>query len=248
MITYKIVLGILIIIIGLITTAYFLKDVLFLNRSYFSNFGIHVPRHYSVHGIDVSRHQDLIDWNAVKAMKDKDVQLDFVFIKATEGDYWTDIFFKNNWKQSREAGLIRGAYLYFHPNVSGQSQADFLIERVSIENGDLPPVVDVEEENGKTKPQIVAALQLCLDQLEKQYGIKPIIYCNIHFYNNFLKDDFSSYPFWIAHYGQLLKPRVENEWQFWQYSCEGRVNGIKAHVDFNVFNGTKLELLKFCKK
>ena len=68
------------------------------------------------------------------------------------------------------------------------------------------------------------------------------------FYKAYLKDDFAKYPFWIAHYGQLYRPRIDNKWHFWQYSCEGNVNGIKANVDFNVFNGSKADLEALCKK
>ena len=245
---FKIVFGIQILAILLGLGLYLGKDYLFYKTVYYPNFGIHVLKNYTVHGIDVSRYQKLIDWKAVKEMKDKDVQLDFVFIKATEGNYWTDMFFKSNWRNAKEHNLIRGAYLYFHPNISGASQAQFFIKRVKIEKGDLPPVVDVEEENGRTKPQMVATLKNCLIALEAKYGMKPIIYCNIHYYKKYLKDDFGDYPFWIAHYGQLYRPRIDSKWHFWQYSCEGNVNGIKAHVDFNVFNGTKAQLLSLCKK
>ena len=60
---------------------------------------------------------------------------------------------------------------------------------------------------------------------------------NIDFYTKVLGDEFDDYPLWIAHYYQPGKPRIKRSWVFWQHSEEGRVNGIKSKVDFNVFNG-----------
>ena len=52
-----------------------------------------------------------------------------------------------------------------------------------------------------------------------------------------LKDEFDSYPLWVAHYLKKDRPRIARNWAFWQYSETGRVSGIRGKVDFNVFNG-----------
>ncbi|HNA01677.1 MAG TPA: GH25 family lysozyme, partial [Ferruginibacter sp.] len=57
------------------------------------------------------------------------------------------------------------------------------------------------------------------------------------FYENFLDGAFDQYPLWIAHYLVKDKPRIKRSWSFWQHNEAGRVNGISALVDFNVFNG-----------
>ena len=51
----------------------------------YPEFGIEIPVNYSIHGIDVSKYQDVIDWGLVKDMKVGNVQMSFAFIKATEG-------------------------------------------------------------------------------------------------------------------------------------------------------------------
>ena len=84
--------------------------------------------------------------------------------------------------------------------------------------------------------------------VEKQYGIKPVIYTNIDFYKNYLQNDFDDYPIWIAHYLQPEKPRIERKWSFWQHNENGRVNGIKTPVDFNVFSGDSLDFNNFLVK
>ena len=80
-----------------------------------------------------------------------------------------------------------------------------------------------------------------LDVVEEYYGVRPIIYTNVDFYTRRLKDDFDEYPLWIAHYLEKKSPRIYRDWDFWQHSETGRVNGIKGNVDFNVFNGDSVE-------
>ena len=80
----------------------------------YPEFGIVIPESYSIHGIDVSKYQDMIAWEEVKAMKVKNIQLGFAFIKATEGIGNTDPQFKRNWKKSKETGIIPGGLSFFY--------------------------------------------------------------------------------------------------------------------------------------
>ena len=83
-----------------------------------------------------------------------------------------------------------------------------------------------------------------LQTVQAYYGIMPIIYTNVEFYKQYLKDDFDRYPLWISHYLQKQGPRIYRDWSFWQHSEGGRVNGILKPVDFNVFNGDSTEFRK----
>jgi lysozyme len=204
---------------------------------YHEEFGIEIPVNYSIHGIDVSKHQDKIFWKAVKEMKVKDVKLDFVFIKATEGLGRVDEQYSRNWSQARKAGLYRGAYHFFIATKSGKAQALNFIEMVHLRPGDLPPVLDVEEAYGVPAADIRQRVADWLDLVEKTYKTRPVIYTNIIFYNTYLAGKFDAYPLWIAHYQEKQKPRIERSWSFWQYNESGLVSGINAYVDFNVFNG-----------
>ncbi|MCK7558626.1 hypothetical protein MKQ70_27970 [Chitinophaga sedimenti] len=58
--------------------------------------------------------------------------------------------------------------------------------------------------------------------------------------------EFDDYPLWVAHYYQKERPRINRRWVFWQHSDIGRVNGIRSHVDFNVFRGDSAALIKMC--
>jgi len=213
-----------------------------------SSFGIVMPKGYTVHGIDVSKHQGKIDWKRVSQMNKNGIRISFVFIKATEGITRQDSRFETNWKQSDQSGLLRGAYHFYYPSRDADKQADNFINVVKLSEGDLPPVVDIEYSNGKSAKKICDDLKVFLGRLEKQYGVKPIIYTNINFYNTYLIGYFEDYPLWIA--GYFDHDRFYNEfntpWIIWQHSEKGKVDGIRGNVDFNVFKGNldKLEKMR----
>jgi len=208
----------------------------------YPEFGIAIPEAYSIHGIDVSKYQSLIAWEEVQSMKVKNVQLGFAFIKATEGIGNTDPQFKRNWKKSKEAGVLRGAYHFFIGSKDGRLQAENFIKRVDLETGDFPPVLDVEQLNGANPVQLRKEIKEWLDIVENNYGVKPIIYTNVDFYKRNLGSEFDEYPLWVAHYYRVdQSPRIDRGWIFWQHNDGGRVNGITSKVDFNVFNGDSLE-------
>jgi lysozyme len=210
----------------------------------YPDFGIELPNDYLIHGIDVSRYQHKINWPLVEKMQSREVKLGFAFIKATEGVSHTDAEFTRNWRKSREAGIVRGAYHFFRANKDAAAQARNFIKRVTLLPGDLPPVLDVEtlDNTGATDFQDKVALWLAL--VEQHYKVKPIIYTNASFYNNYLHPRFQDYPLWVAHYKEKNKPRVNNDWIFWQHNEGGRVNGIQSFVDFNVFKGDSVSFRK----
>lgn len=210
----------------------------------YDEFGIDIPTDYSVHGIDVSRYQRLIDWTSVKAMMVEDVKISFAFIKATEGNVNEDKYFSRNWKNAKLAEVTRGAYHFFIASKSGKTQAENFISTVDLEPGDLPPVLDVEQAYGVPREKLKQRVKEWLQTVEHFYGVKPIIYTNVDFYKQYLQDEFDDYPLWVAHYINKGKPRIYRDWHFWQYSETGRVNGILSKVDFNVFNGDSTEFRK----
>lgn len=215
----------------------------------FADFGIPLPEKYSVHGIDISKHQKDIDWKAVSEMEVKDKKISFVFIKACEGATRKDDCFEKNWEEARENNLIRGAYHFYRPAREPEEQADIFMSAVHLEKGDLPPVVDVEVTNHRSKKQIQHNLGVFLNLLEGKYGVKPIIYTNLSFYQTYLQDKFEKYPIWIACYFDESTLDVMNrKWVFWQHSENGHVNGIQGAVDFNVFKGSLDELKDLCIK
>jgi lysozyme len=206
-------------------------------QTFYKAFGTSIPNNYKLNGIDVSKYQSYIYWTSVKQMKIDNITIDFVFIKATEGLKDVDGMYKRNWQLSKQNNIPHGAYHYFIASKNGKQQARNFIKNVVLQKGDLPPVVDVEQDFDVDEATLKTNVIECLNELEKHYGVKPILYSYIDFYNNFLGKNFDDYPLWIAHYTEKNEPDISRNWLFWQHSESGRVNGITEKVDFNVFAG-----------
>ena len=201
-----------------------------------------MPKGYSIHGIDISRHQGKIDWERLATNQVEEAPLHFVFMKATEGGDFKDVTYAKNIEKSRKHGFITGAYHFYSPRTSATKQANFFIKNVKLKSGDLPPVLDVEIFGKGSKENFKDSVKVWLDLVEKNYKTKPIIYTSYKFKEKYLSDPvFDEYPFWIAHY-YVSKVRYKGEWDFWQHTDIGIIDGIEERVDLNVFNGTLEEL------
>lgn len=196
-----------------------------------------VTRHRDkVFGIDVSHYQGKINWDSLNHGNDS-FPLHFVFVRATAGKNVIDTEFKTNWKQAKAHGFMRGAYHYYRPDENSIEQAKLFIKNVKLSKGDLAPVLDIEQvPSGQSMDSLKAGLRKWLREVEGHYGIKPIIYSGESYYNDFLKDEFSDYPFWIANYSFFHK-EIRPEWAFWQFTDKAAIHGIDDNVDINVYNG-----------
>ena len=203
-----------------------------------------IPPHLSKYewvGIDVSHYQGKIDWKKLSTIDDKEIR--FVIIRASQGDDSYDRYFKRNWSEAKVHGFTRGAYHYYRPNENSIKQAQKFIDRVVLEKGDLPPVLDIERfSRVQSRRSLRIGLKKWLTKVEEHYGMKPIIYTGASHYKDLLKHEFfKGYPFWIANYNGVKEPIDEDIWQFWQFTDKGRVEGIKGNVDLNIFKGDSAE-------
>lgn len=197
----------------------------------------------AMQGVDISHHQRRIEWDSVV----KKENIDFVFVKATEGGDYTDSLFCHNWELLQRVGLRRGAYHFFRSYGCGDEQAAHFLSIVEMAPGDLVPVLDIETTDGVTDEVIVQEAAIWLKIVEERLKVKPIIYTNQFFYDRYLSGHFDQYPLWVARYsGQ--KPIMKNNkvWHIWQYANDGCVEGIPCKVDMNVFQGTPEMLNSLC--
>ena len=239
---FKIFLWLCLIIIALYYAVQFFNSP---PSIFYPGFQIDIPPGYEIHGIDVSKYQNNINWKEVKNMEEKGIKIGFVFIKATEGTSIVDAQFGRNWIEADEQNIPKGAYHFFVSNRNAKKQADNFIQIVNLKKGDMPPVLDVEKSHGVSVADMQKGVKTWLNAVENYYGVKPVIYTNIDFYERYFADGFEDYPLWIAHYLQPDKPRIEKNWLFWQHSEKGRVNGITTPVDFNVFYGDSADFNNF---
>tara|TARA_Y100000815_G_C13338912_1_gene499042 strand:+ start:2146 stop:3024 length:879 start_codon:yes stop_codon:yes gene_type:complete len=199
-----------------------------------------------IFGMDVSEYQGNIDWERAQKVEDT-FSLSFAFIRATAGKDKVDSKFSYNWKEAKKNNFVRGAYHYYRPNENSILQANNFIQTVELSSGDFPPVLDIEK---LPKTQSLDSLKLglhrWLNKIEAHYKMKPIIYTGESYYNDFLKKEFSDYPFWIANYN-IWKKKPEKEWFMWQFTEKAKVEGIKGMIDLNVFNGDFVKFIESTK-
>jgi len=204
------------------------------------------PEGYEIQGIDISHYQETIDWEELKDAKINDCPVRFILIKATEGSTKLDENFTDNFQQARDYGFIRGAYHFWSNKSDARSQAAWFLENAQLEEGDLPPVLDVEHKPSNVSVEkFRESILLWLHIVEDKYHVKPIIYTYRKFKEKYLDDEvFDQYPYWIAHY-YVEKLEYRGEFKFWQYTDVGKLPGIKGYVDFNIYNGSYYDLKKF---
>jgi len=207
------------------------------------------PTDYPIQGIDVSKYQGTIDWNAVASSGVK-----FAWIKATEGGDHVDERFQANWQGAKLAGIPHGAYHFMYWCRKPIEEATWFEENVPVEADALPPVLDVEPTpDSRTcrrrleHDQTIADMKVVLDEMERHFGKRPIIYTNIEFYNAILAGGaFADYPIWVRSTKHNPAMRYsDRDWQFWQYQADGIVPGIDGEVDRNVFDGDQKQWRAF---
>ena len=189
-----------------------------------------VDKNYN--GIDVSKHQGIINWDVVK----KDTKIQYVYIKATEGSDRVDEQYLTNLHNARKAGIRVGSYHYLTNRSSVTTQFQNFAMNAPRDQQDLIPVIDVEVCRQWDAQQLRDSLKVFANMLEDYYGCKPIIYTYESFFKKYLGKAFADYPIFIAKYSSEL-PNINGvKWILWQYSESGTVNGIKGSVDLSRFN------------
>jgi lysozyme len=202
-------------------------------------------------GIDVSHAQGVIDWPTVAKTKA------FAFIKATEGTSFVDPQFLTNWNGASAAGVLRGAYHYFHPNIDPIAQAKFFLSKLPS-RGELPLMLDVEESNGVSAAALVSAVQTWVDYVIANVGGRVLIYTSAGFWPASVSSNIASKAdLFVANWRVSAPSKVSAwpSWTFWQYcgcasmqGCNCAVQGINVPTDLDRFNGTVDDLRAYSSR
>lgn len=194
-------------------------------------------------GFDVSQFQGEINWSEIDSVEG--FKLDYVFIRATAGSDKVDSRFEENWLNAKKYKFIRGAYHYYRPNENSLEQAKNFIKNVKLRKGDFPPVLDIEKlPESQSIDSLKVGLRRWLKAVDEHYKVKPIIYTGEKYYEDFLKEEFEGYTFWIANYNFWVED-IKDDWQFWQFTEKARINGVSENVDINIYNGSSKMLNYF---
>lgn len=180
-------------------------------------------------GIDISHHNGKINWKQVP-------DVEFVYIKATEGATYVDPMYQQNIKGARAKKLRVGAYHYFRTTNSVQKQFENYKKHVKKSDIDLIPMVDVEECKKWSTVQFQDSLMRFIQLVKSYYGKAPMLYSVNTFYNRYCAPRYNKYYLMIGRYGSeepFIKGR--GTYTIWQKSQTGKLAGIPKNVDIDIF-------------
>ena len=199
-----------------------------------------------VMGIDVSHYQTVTSWANVASSG-----IGFAIMKATEGVTYTDPDFAKSWANSKAAGVVRGAYCFFHSTDDPVTEADFFVNTVGpLSPGDML-VLDLEVTDGNSGATVAADALAWLNRVQADTGVTPIVYTSPSFFDSTLGGPagFSSFPIWIANWMVSCPyiPTAWSTWHLWQDTDSVTVPGITGAPDGDEFNGTTSDLSSWAK-
>ncbi|MBK1784814.1 lysozyme [Prauserella cavernicola] len=197
------------------------------------------PAQATVPGMDVSGHQQNVDWNHWWGQGKR-----FTFVKATEGTGYKNPYFAQQYNGSYDIGMIRGAYHFALPDrASGAAQANYFVDGGGGWSGDgktLPGALDMEYNPygaacyGLNQAQMAAWIRDFHDTYHSRTGRWPVIYTSTSWWNQCVGTAQSfgdTVPLWVARYSDSVGA-LPNGWgfhTFWQYTS--------SPIDQNSFNG-----------
>lgn len=185
--------------------------------------------------IDVSHYEPHEDWALVKASG-----IHAMYAKSSEGVGIIDATYHDHVTQAKAAGLLTGAYHFFHDGVDPVKQANLFVRMLKSAPFDLPPVLDWETHDTNAIATNLKSALTFLSIIEKETGMVPMIYSGPYFLLSLkLSPDFARYPLWISHYGVRcpMVPPPWSDWAFWQSTDKFQLaKGI--YVDAGIYNGS----------
>ena len=182
------------------------------------------------HGIDVSKHQGLIDW--------RDVKTDFAIIRAGFGRYANqkDPQFKRNYAGAKAAGIPVGAYWYSYARSAEEAreEAKACLHVLLGKQFEFPIYFDIEDstQGHLSRATLTAICEAFCDTLEKA-GYFAGVYASTYWFTNKLDHArlAGKYTIWLADYRAVYNKTLK--WDMHQYTSSGHVAGIAGPVDMN---------------
>lgn len=192
-----------------------------------------IQRDVLTYGIDVSQYQGLINWDVVKD------HIDFAIIRCGFGQDLPgqdDKLFKRNADECTRLNIPFGIYLYSYAKnaADAKGEAKHVMRLIKNYKMAYPIYYDLEDENttGKQTNEVIANIaKTFAEELEKN-GYYVGMYASLYWWKTKLTDPiFNKYTRWVANYAAELN--FDKEYDMWQYSSTGWVEGISTIVDLN---------------
>ncbi|MFC9889822.1 GH25 family lysozyme [Streptomyces pilosus] len=160
-----------------------------------------------LHGIDVSAYQT--------SSYDTD-GLSFVFVKATEGNSYTNPRLAAQTERARDAGLVVGFYHFLWPGRL-TAQAEYFVSSIPDRQGDVL-AVDWETTGDGTRAGDAEKDRFLREVKELRPDHRVVLYCNRDFWLDVDTTSYAGDGLWIADHVTAGRPRIEAEWRFHQYT------------------------------
>lgn len=191
-------------------------------------------------GIDVSAHQGVIDWEAVKATGVEFAIVRIGYRGATVGELYEDEEFRANLIGAREAGLSVGAYFFSQALNEEEAieEAVYICELLDGFKLELPIYFDWEVVSNGERVQSERQIELTKCAAAFCAAVEERGYDGGVYFNQtqgYLYYDLSAledYSLWLAEYGET--PTFSGSYQCLQYSDAGIVDGISVEVDLDL--------------
>ncbi|MBO5621229.1 MAG: glycoside hydrolase family 25 protein [Butyrivibrio sp.] len=199
----------------------------------------YVNAHSGAKGLDVSKHNGNIDWNAVKASG-----INFAIIRcgyrgSSSGALIVDPYYYTNISGAQAAGINVGVYFFSQAvnEIEAVEEASMVLELISGYSLQMPVYIDVEKSNGRGDAISVeersAAAHAFLSTISNA-GYTAGIYSNkLWFENRINTSSFTGYKIWLAQYVDI-PTYTATRYDMWQYTSKGSISGISGNVDMNV--------------
>lgn len=188
-----------------------------------------------IKGIDVSGYQGNIDWKKVKAAGIKFAIIKFGNIYDTDTND-IDSKFEINYKNAKANGLKVGIFFYNYCNEMSNLKKglEWFFEKIKDKKLDLPIYIDMEDKSIAVET-VETLTNQCNEfaKIAKQKGYKAGVYANLNWLKNELDPDKfdKDISVWVAQYNNECQ--YEGKYDIWQYTSDGKVNGISGRVDMN---------------
>lgn len=182
-------------------------------------------------GIDVSRYQSNVNYQAVKASG-----RDFMMIRAGYGMYLNqkDPLFETHYQGGKAAGLSLGAYHYSYARNPAEAarEAEVFLDFISAKTFSYPVALDIEDKSQLGLSQnVLTDIARTFCERVQNAGYYVMIYSNKNFLLNHL--NLSSLPFdiWLAHYASQTD--YPGAYGIWQYTSSANVPGVNGRCNAN---------------
>lgn len=198
-------------------------------------------------GIDVSEHNGTINWEQVKG------NIEFAILRlgwiGNRNNHTLDTQFERNYSECKRLGIPVGVYVYCYSSSeeTAKTGANWTVEKLKGKTLELPVYIDMEDNSIVNRgKEVLTNICIAFNSIIEASGRWAGVYANRNWFDNYLnKEEIKKrYTTWIAHYGFTGTDKYKGEYDIWQNSSSGKVNGINGNVDTNYMHRDLLKEIK----